>query len=622
MRLPEGLPAWLGGACLGIAVAWGLASDVHATPPGWALATAAVDPSLARYQGVPRPSAAAWTVPAQGCLVPPAPWRELDLGLALPAGSVRLGLDPSVELRPGRPFTGIGTSCEGGSTPATGRSTLRRDGPRLSWGEVEASCAGVAERAPVCAGDRPLQVFAVDGVRRSRGGWAVAGGAVGTLVAGLLVALETWLGRGQRATAASWWAAVPWILAVGPRATAFVDAARLADVDPRWVPAVGAALCVGLLRLLHHAAALSGRPATVGWGVAAAAALVGGVVLVGSLALMRPTGAAFAGLAGASLGAIVAVNSQSGRIRHFNPISLALCLPLIWGAEVALRWWPATAPWAATATLPADGGGWLTADQEDLVALVRGEEVVDPHHRRGAPPVPGAPRQWRLVAMGGSSTGGAFQTDDLAAFYPAALERRLDGRGEVVNQGVGGWTSLHVALWLERKGRELEPDVVTLYVGHNDLTPSRLPYRELWRRAASPHAAWATALAHSRLLLGLRLAVHAAASSAGVAVPPAHLRENLERVATTAETLGARVLVTTEAIFPDGSALDPYAAEMSAVAERHAHVAFVDLRDLAAEPASPSYFLDDCHLTPRGHEALAARLYAHLETLGWLPSAD
>ena len=47
----------------------------------------------------------------------------------------------------------------------------------------------------------------------------------------------------------------------------------------------------------------------------------------------------------------------------------------------------------------------------------------------------------RIVAMGGSSTGGAWQNDKLDQFWPAELERSVGGAVQVVNLGVGGWTT-------------------------------------------------------------------------------------------------------------------------------------------------------------------------------------
>jgi lysophospholipase L1-like esterase len=74
----------------------------------------------------------------------------------------------------------------------------------------------------------------------------------------------------------------------------------------------------------------------------------------------------------------------------------------------------------------------------------------------------------RVLCLGDSCTfGGAHP-------YPEILQEVLDrhhdaGRFEVLNGGVIGYTSLHGLEWLRRDLVTLEPDVVTLYFGWNDL---------------------------------------------------------------------------------------------------------------------------------------------------------
>ena len=98
----------------------------------------------------------------------------------------------------------------------------------------------------------------------------------------------------------------------------------------------------------------------------------------------------------------------------------------------------------------------------------------------------------RIIAFGGSTTGGAFQNDNLDEFYPAFIEvglRKSTTPFEVLNQGVGGWTTWHIEQYIEQKNSLLKPDVITLYVGHNDiLTSVPMPYKELyplWQRQSS-----------------------------------------------------------------------------------------------------------------------------------------
>jgi lysophospholipase L1-like esterase len=77
----------------------------------------------------------------------------------------------------------------------------------------------------------------------------------------------------------------------------------------------------------------------------------------------------------------------------------------------------------------------------------------------------------RVMALGGSTTFGLYVGADAA--FPAALEGRLSalagGREvEVVNLGCAGFASDRV-LALLRSALELEPDLVVVYTGHNEM---------------------------------------------------------------------------------------------------------------------------------------------------------
>lgn len=84
----------------------------------------------------------------------------------------------------------------------------------------------------------------------------------------------------------------------------------------------------------------------------------------------------------------------------------------------------------------------------------------------------------RILCLGDSCTfGGPLP-------YPQILQTILDERApnrfQVLNGGVIGYTSLHGLEWLERDLLALEPDVVTLYFGWNDL----------WREKDSAVRGW------------------------------------------------------------------------------------------------------------------------------------
>jgi lysophospholipase L1-like esterase len=92
---------------------------------------------------------------------------------------------------------------------------------------------------------------------------------------------------------------------------------------------------------------------------------------------------------------------------------------------------------------------------------------------RGDPiPQPKPEGEFRIVCLGGSTTyGGAVGDPRLA--YPAQLEAALRGRGyanvRVVNGGAEGWASHESLVNFEFRVLDLDPDLVIVYHGVNDL---------------------------------------------------------------------------------------------------------------------------------------------------------
>jgi len=106
----------------------------------------------------------------------------------------------------------------------------------------------------------------------------------------------------------------------------------------------------------------------------------------------------------------------------------------------------------------------------------------DAGFRADAPFPPKSPGVVRIVCLGGSTTYGVGVVDS-GDTYPAALERLLNGdlrppgwaAVEVFNLGVGGYTSKEVLGNLERHGLPLEPDIVLIHSGVNDVAPRFYP---------------------------------------------------------------------------------------------------------------------------------------------------
>ena len=102
------------------------------------------------------------------------------------------------------------------------------------------------------------------------------------------------------------------------------------------------------------------------------------------------------------------------------------------------------------------------------------------------------PGVYRILALGDSCTFGQLQRGDRYGYvshpYPIALERLLaervgPGRFEVFNAGIPGYNSYQGLMLLRGKLRGLDPDLITVRYGWNDLflseaPPGQGPYRE------------------------------------------------------------------------------------------------------------------------------------------------
>ena len=288
-------------------------------------------------------------------------------------------------------------------------------------------------------------------------------------------------------------------------------------------------------------------------------------------------------------------------------------------AEVGLRRTQLTDTWIRTV-------GYERAAKEfqELLEL----KQYRSYPSEGFPVRPSEPRPGvhRIVAFGGSSTGGAFQMDNLDYFWPKQLENRLSPSGwEVLNQGVGGWNTLHIRLYAESQLDRLKPDILALYVGHNDLFTRGVAshkqlltqYREGGKGAV---AAIDSALHASRLFVGFKFFVLSWRGDAAVAVPVADARENLTAILELAKERHIHVLLMTEALNPDATPMEGYAALEAQLAAEFGQASFDAARAFSTQ-ADPDDFLDDCHLSVTGHQRLAGWIEDQLRAVGWLPAA-
>jgi len=260
--------------------------------------------------------------------------------------------------------------------------------------------------------------------------------------------------------------------------------------------------------------------------------------------------------------------------------------------------------------------GWVQKANQDFECFDAGEYTD--HARECFPTRPElSDGRFRVIAMGGSSTAGAWQNDDIREFYPARLQEMLGNRAHVINQGVGGWTTFQIHHYLVDSMQTLQPDVLTFYVGHNDLLTSvPLPYSELYKAwQGGSQKKLSDALANVRLYQALRyLLTSLRPPQRRVAVPVEDARVMLEEIIDLMEKRGGRVILASEGLNPSPGPMAEYNAMLSGLAEDHSNTSYVDTADLLHSSDHDAFF-DDCHLKPDGHMIVAKALYGELESM-------
>ena len=94
---------------------------------------------------------------------------------------------------------------------------------------------------------------------------------------------------------------------------------------------------------------------------------------------------------------------------------------------------------------------------------------------RGAEIKPKRQDEFRILSLGESTSFGLFVNDDET--YAAVLQRQLNDRLEtdrfnVINAGIGAYTSFQSLTYLTLRGLDLEPDLVLFYHEYNDYLPT------------------------------------------------------------------------------------------------------------------------------------------------------
>jgi lysophospholipase L1-like esterase len=215
--------------------------------------------------------------------------------------------------------------------------------------------------------------------------------------------------------------------------------------------------------------------------------------------------------------------------------------------------------------------------------------------------------------------------------YPVLLERQLRaanrGRAvEVVNMAVPGYSSRQALAWLRRDIVRLAPDVVTICLGWNDVSPREAPDRTAILLDA-PHVFARQVVGSSQLLMRATLAFRRwrtkglTSASLGARATEAEFVANVIAAAELARSHGAEVVV----IAPIFGGTPSPTAEMGLVTAYRAALkresarrglAFLEVRDLteAAFPENAYYFPTEAiHPGAEGHRLLARALLRLLE---------
>lgn len=478
------------------------------------------------------------------------------------------------------------------------------------------------ERVATCAGNwRPGPVALSSGVRRiqisrvelSQNGSVIFeddfGGAFRGWLGVLLSALAGAAVLGFAVRGRAWLATLP-LLAVPLLFFApirgWLDALRMLSVaDP-----VGPLLFAGVPALLAGLVVIAKRrPIWVAVPVGGLPALG---LLLACLAFDEHAGWAAIALACVPWTALAWVNTHPVKWRP--ALSYGLLFLVIGVGEWGVRWTPLDSTWQRT-------DGWLRASLEfkELVEL----QQYRSYPMDGFPVRPPEPSDTpRIVALGGSSTGGAYQMDDIELFWPRRLQDELEG-WEVVNQGVGGWNSLHVRLYVESQIERLEPEILALYIGHNDILHfTAAPYSELyanWQPGMEQGSRPLSDLLHrSRMFVGFKFAVLSLGrGDRGEAVPVNDAEDNFLAILDAARSVDARVLLMTEGLNPDPLPMGEYGAMQAEIAAENEDVIYFDAATALHREHDPDLYLDDCHLSEAGHIRLAEMIAAELDSAGW-----
>jgi lysophospholipase L1-like esterase len=283
---------------------------------------------------------------------------------------------------------------------------------------------------------------------------------------------------------------------------------------------------------------------------------------------------------------------------------------------------------------------------------------------RGPPIARGKPPGVRRLACIGASTtyGLDVEEDETYPARLAAMLREQHGPFELVNAGVPGWVSIEMLVDLQLRVLPLDPDVVVIYEGRNEVFPQAYNgFRDDYAHYRNPDFSYVVSnYGHKSLFRWSRLAMLLCTlrgerfgwseeaehplygglmrsnrpSTAEVVANLAEgsrtepYRRNLAAMVTLCRAAGKSVVLATMAFVPekllmneldaDDALRAPLAAQVARnndvirAVGRELGVPVVETAVLAREP---DLFIDDCHMKPAGHQRQAELVFATVAKL-------
>ncbi len=174
--------------------------------------------------------------------------------------------------------------------------------------------------------------------------------------------------------------------------------------------------------------------------------------------------------------------------------------------------------------------------------------TVTTHASLRSPPASKAKKGFRVLALGDSCTFGVGVEDEET--WPAQLSRLLRGGevdAEVINAGVPGYTAFQGKRFLETRGLALEPDLVLVAFGFNDID-AEMPFSDAETARMLAMSRLEAALVRSRVAYGMKRlldgALHRAKPAGGrPRLTEQEFYDTLEGIRALCDRAGADMLV-------------------------------------------------------------------------------